>query len=146
MHCGCGRRGCGCARGCECSKTRGEMLIKFVVSVLLFIVLSPGLLLTLPPNTNRGLFYSGQTNLIAIIIHALLFGLLYRILMACYYKLKHRAQKKKAVRFAHDLEQHIQTAAIMDIYNMQADQGAALRQLGRSCNRQPVIIQAPPKK
>lgn len=140
MHCGCGRRNCGCGKRCECSKTHGEMIIKFVVAVLLFIVLSPGLLLTIPPGS-RGILYSGQTSLAAIVVHALLFGLLYRILMAFYYKLKHRAQKKKFVRFARDMEQHVQTAAIMDLYNMQQDQGAVLQALGTRCSRPNVIIQ-----
>ena len=41
--------------------------------VLLFFVLSPGVLLTLP-SAGRGIFMSGQTSLLAAFIHALLFA------------------------------------------------------------------------
>lgn len=39
---------------------------------LLFFVLSPGVLLTLPPGS-RGVFASGQTSIIAAAVHALIF-------------------------------------------------------------------------
>ena len=39
---------------------------------LLFFVLSPGVLLTLPPGS-RGVFASGQTSIIAAAVHALVF-------------------------------------------------------------------------
>ncbi len=39
---------------------------------LLFILLSPGLLLTLPP-IGRGIFMSGKTSMMAIIVHAIVF-------------------------------------------------------------------------
>lgn len=42
---------------------------------LLFIVLSPGLLLTIPAMT-RGLFMSRQTSVIAILVHAVVFYML----------------------------------------------------------------------
>ena len=41
---------------------------------LLFILLSPGLLLTLPP-VNKKIFMSGQTSVSAILVHALVFTL-----------------------------------------------------------------------
>lgn len=41
---------------------------------LLFILLSPGLLLTLPP-VNKRIFMSGQTSVIAILVHAFVFTL-----------------------------------------------------------------------
>lgn len=41
---------------------------------LLFILLSPGLLLTLPP-VNKKIFMSGQTSVAAILVHALVFTL-----------------------------------------------------------------------
>jgi thiol-disulfide isomerase/thioredoxin len=39
---------------------------------VLFFVLSPGVLLTLPPGS-RGIFASGQTSLVAAAVHALVF-------------------------------------------------------------------------
>jgi hypothetical protein len=42
---------------------------------LLFFVLSPGVLLTIPPCA-KGLFVSGQTSLLAAAVHALLFGII----------------------------------------------------------------------
>ena len=40
---------------------------------LLFFVLSPGILLTLPP-AGRGMFMSGQTSILAAFVHALVFA------------------------------------------------------------------------
>jgi hypothetical protein len=42
--------------------------------VLLFFILSPGVLLTLPPGA-RGVFMSGQTSLMAAAVHAFVFAL-----------------------------------------------------------------------
>jgi hypothetical protein len=41
--------------------------------VLLFFILSPGVLLTLPP-AGRGIFMSGQTSILAAFVHALVFA------------------------------------------------------------------------
>jgi hypothetical protein len=42
--------------------------------IALFIVLSPGVLLTLPPG-RRGVFMSGQTSVLAVLVHAVVFYL-----------------------------------------------------------------------
>ena len=48
-----------------------------IKEVLLFILLSPGLLLTLPPVKNT-IFFSRKTSLLAVFVHALIFaGILY---------------------------------------------------------------------
>jgi hypothetical protein len=41
--------------------------------VVLFIILSPGVLLTIPPGTG-GPFLSGQTSFAAVAVHALVFA------------------------------------------------------------------------
>jgi hypothetical protein len=46
-----------------------------VLSVILFILLSPGILLTIPPVGSK-IFRSGKTSLIAVLVHAALFGLI----------------------------------------------------------------------
>ena len=43
------------------------------ISAILFFVLSPGILLTLPPG-GRGIFMSRQTSVIAAAVHALVFA------------------------------------------------------------------------
>jgi len=50
-----------------------------IVPAVLFILLSPGLLLTLPPGSN-GVFRSGQTSISAVITHALVFALIFAFL------------------------------------------------------------------
>ena len=50
-----------------------------IVPVVLFIVLSPGLLLSLPPGSG-GVFRSGQTSIAAIITHAVVFALIFAVL------------------------------------------------------------------
>lgn len=45
------------------------------ISAILFFVLSPGVLLTLPPGSgNRGIFMSGQTSVMAALVHAVVFA------------------------------------------------------------------------
>ena len=51
-------------------------LMNILVPALLFILLSPGLLLTLPP-TAKGIWMSRETSIPAILVHALVFALVY---------------------------------------------------------------------
>ena len=46
---------------------------------LLFVVLSPGVLLTLPPK-GKGIYMSGQTSLLAVAVHAVVFALAFNYL------------------------------------------------------------------
>ena len=46
-----------------------------VLATILFVLLSPGILLTLPAG-GKGLIMSGQTNLMAVLVHAVLFYIL----------------------------------------------------------------------
>jgi hypothetical protein len=46
----------------------------YLLATLLFIILSPGLLLTLPP-IGKNVFMSGKTSTIAILVHAVVFYL-----------------------------------------------------------------------
>lgn len=48
------------------------MLPSCLTAGLLFFVLSPGVLLTIPPGS-RGLFLSGQTSVTAALVHAVVF-------------------------------------------------------------------------
>jgi len=50
-----------------------------IITVLLFVILTPGLLFTLPDN-NMGVFFSKKTNIIAVIVHTLLFIFLFGML------------------------------------------------------------------
>jgi len=50
----------------------------WVSPTLLFVILSPGFLLTLPAGS-RGIFMSRQTSLLAVGIHALIFALIYQL-------------------------------------------------------------------
>ena len=50
-------------------------LIRMLKETLLFILLSPGLLLTLPPVT-RQIFFSCKTSVLAVLVHALVFATL----------------------------------------------------------------------
>jgi len=47
-----------------------------IVTTALFIALSPGLLLTLPPGSS-GVFRSGQTNPQSIIVHAIVYAIIF---------------------------------------------------------------------
>jgi hypothetical protein len=53
--------------------------VDLIVPTVLFILLSPGLLLTLPPGSG-GIFLSGQTSLISVITHAIVFAVVFALL------------------------------------------------------------------
>ena len=46
--------------------------MSLLIAGILFFVLSPGVLLTIPPGS-RGLFLSGQTSVLAALVHAVVF-------------------------------------------------------------------------
>jgi hypothetical protein len=54
-------------------------LMNILVPALLFVLLSPGLLLTLPP-TPKGVWMSRETSIPSILVHALVFALVYFLL------------------------------------------------------------------
>lgn len=60
---------------------RGIALRKtdLIVPTILFVALSPGILLTIPPGS-KGLFLSGQTSMAAIAVHALVFAIVFAFL------------------------------------------------------------------
>lgn len=55
------------------------MLANIIVPVILFVLLSPGVLLTIPP-LSKGLFMSGQTSVTSVLVHAVVFALVYMFL------------------------------------------------------------------
>lgn len=63
------------------ARTMGIVLTKndLIVPGLLFVLLSPGMLLTLPPGSN-GVYMSRQTSLAAILTHALVFSVVFALL------------------------------------------------------------------
>jgi phosphotransferase system glucose/maltose/N-acetylglucosamine-specific IIC component len=56
-----------------------KQVMNILVPVILFIILSPGLLLTIPPLSN-GLLKSGQTSVPSVLVHAVVFALIYHVL------------------------------------------------------------------
>jgi len=52
--------------------TSGSIVVAPLVATLLFIVLSPGLLVTLPPDEGA-LFMSEDTNILAILVHGIIY-------------------------------------------------------------------------
>lgn len=50
-----------------------------IVPAVLFVLLTPGVLLTLPPGS-KGIWMSGQTSLIAVGVHTLVFALVFSFL------------------------------------------------------------------
>ncbi len=52
--------------------------------ILLFILLSPGVLLTLPPISGK-IWMTGKTSMAAVLVHAVVFGLALYLLKSYYY-------------------------------------------------------------
>jgi hypothetical protein len=63
------------------ARAMGLVLTKtdLIVTTVLFLALSPGLLLTLPPGSG-GVFRSGQTSLAAALTHAIVFAVVFALL------------------------------------------------------------------
>jgi len=63
------------------SKAMGIVLTKtdLIVTTMLFIILSPGILKNIPPGS-KGLFMSGQTSLSSAVVHTLVFALVFALL------------------------------------------------------------------
>ena len=63
------------------AKAMGLVLTKtdLIVTTTLFLVLSPGMLLTLPPGS-KGVFTSGQTSPAAALVHTVVFALVFALL------------------------------------------------------------------
>lgn len=53
---------------------------RMLIETLLFIILSPGLLLTLPPDMRGKLWMTGHTSPVAVVVHALVYGVLLYLL------------------------------------------------------------------
>ncbi len=54
-------------------------MMKYVVLAILFFVLSPGVLLTLPP-VGKKIWMSGQTSMVAAAVHAIVFAVVLYLL------------------------------------------------------------------
>lgn len=109
---------------------------KFFLCVGLFILLSPGLLLTIPGGS-KGVFMTMQTSVPSILVHALIFAFLYRSISHWYWKIvKHyRAQKwQKAVR---EMEQDVVNQQIAYMFVNQKEQQDVLTSLVKKCNSAP---------
>lgn len=59
-----------------------------LVPTLLFILLSPGVFLTVPPGPSGNIFMSGEASMTNVLVHAAIFALVYYLLrkyFASYY-------------------------------------------------------------
>jgi hypothetical protein len=65
------------------------------LSVILFVLLSPGVLLTLTP-VGKKIFMSGQTSLISVAVHAVVFYVAYSYLKPMYEGFQEKAMSAKA--------------------------------------------------
>jgi len=61
-------------------------ILNVVVPAILFFVLSPGNVLTIPPNKLKSLLFSGMTSRTAIIVHTVVFSIVYTFLRIKYAK------------------------------------------------------------
>lgn len=111
----------------------GNHAFNFFLGLALFIVLSPGLLLTLPSGS-KGVFMSMQTSVPAILLHALIFACVYRAISHCYWQYVQNNRAKLWDRVVRDMEQEIMHQNIVDLHITQQEQNAVLRSLAQNCN------------
>jgi hypothetical protein len=58
---------------------KGMTVADILVPLVLFVLLAPGVLLTLPPGS-KGIFMSGQTSGTAVIVHTIVFAIVFAML------------------------------------------------------------------
>ena len=51
-------------------------LADLIMPALMFIILTPGVILTIPPG-NGGVFFSSETSLVAVLVHTVIFSLMF---------------------------------------------------------------------
>ena len=68
----------------------------YVVLAVLFVLLSPGILLTIPP-VGKKILMSGQTSIVAALVHAIIFGVILYLLESYGYMEDFATKKKKKV-------------------------------------------------
>lgn len=66
------------------SKQDTNMTYYLIIPAILFFILSPGVLLTLPP-CSKGIFMSGQTSILAAAVHAVVFVIVCQLIKSYMY-------------------------------------------------------------
>jgi hypothetical protein len=112
----------------------GHHAFKSVLAFSLFVLLSPGLLLTLPSGS-KGLFMSLQTSLPSILLHGLIFTVLYSCLSHCYHMHLRKSQEKEWHRAVREMEQEIVNHQIASMFVGQKEQREILHSLTEKCNQ-----------
>jgi len=125
--CGCGKDVCTCGHGH--SRTIG----KFLLMALLFLVLSPGILLTIPAAGGKGMFMSGQTSIISAAVHAVIFVSIVFIARKIHHMYKAHLRAKRISEIRREMEEHIQSEALEAIMYTQWQQSAQLSDMRRNC-------------
>ena len=113
---------------------QGHHAFKGLLAFTLFVLLSPGLLLTLPSGS-KGVFMSLQTSVPAILLHGFIFMFLYRCLSHCYYTYLRKQQEKEWHRAVREMEQDIVNEQIAHMFIGQKQQRAILNNLVEKCDR-----------
>lgn len=55
----------------------GYSPMQLIIPFILFIVLSPGIIMTVPPSSYERRWFTEETSMQAVIIHGLVFGIIY---------------------------------------------------------------------
>jgi hypothetical protein len=83
-----------------CSGTGIEALI----ATLLFVLLSPGLIITLPPGNKGGIFSSESTSNIAVLVHAVLFFIAAKMTTAGDFPFNYLSDAAQEIRASQDAQ------------------------------------------
>jgi hypothetical protein len=125
--CGCGHKVCTCGHG------HARVIGKFLMLALLFVALSPGILLTIPAAGGKGMIMSGQTSIIAAAVHAVIFVSIVMICRKMYHMYKEHLNQKRIAEIRREMEEHIQSEALEAIMYTQWQQTQALGDLRKNC-------------
>jgi len=125
--CGCGHKVCTCGHG------HSRVVAKFLMLALLFIALSPGILLTIPAAGGKGMIMSGQTSIVAAAVHAVIFVSIVMICRKMYHMYKEHLREKRLAEIRREMEEHIQSEALEAIMYTQWQQNLALGDMRKNC-------------
>ena len=111
--------GCGCMR---------FDVIRFLLAAGLFIALVPGVLVTIPAGS-KGYLMSGQSSLTAVLVHAVVFGILLHFAMKAYKMVLYKMEARRMRRMSRDLVHQMELAKLSQIQQAQAEQSMMLAHL-----------------
>ena len=112
-------------------------MCKTAIAFILFVALSPGILLTIPSGS-KGYFMSGQTSISSVLVHATIFVGVFHLINKCYKIMRDRWRIKRLAKIRRNFENKM---IMVQQQNIIMGQNAIVEEIQRSCVSPTVVYQ-----